>query len=64
MAKKSFSTRKSLRNLFSKSEANLKETVEKEEKKDSGNKATLRLFKWKRKKKTESPETESLKVAR
>lgn len=57
MAKKSFSTRKSLRNLFSKSEANLKESVEKE---DSG-KGTLKLFKWKKKKKTE---TESPGVAR
>lgn len=60
MAKKSFSGRKSLRNLFSKSEANLKESVEKE---DSG-KGTFKLFKWKKKKKTDSSETGSLKISR
>ncbi|ROL52959.1 Beta/gamma crystallin domain-containing protein 2 [Anabarilius grahami] len=60
MAKKSFSSRKSLRNLFSKSEANLKESVEKD---DSG-KGTLKLFKWKKKKKTDSSETGSLKISR
>ncbi|KAL0166455.1 hypothetical protein M9458_038299, partial [Cirrhinus mrigala] len=57
MAKKSFSTKKSLRNLFSKSEANLKETVEKD---DSG-KGTLKLFKRKSKK-SDSLE-ENLKTA-
>ncbi|XP_043072997.1 uncharacterized protein crybg2 [Puntigrus tetrazona] len=58
MARRSFSTKKSLRNLFSKSEANLKESVEKD---DSG-KGILRSFKWKSKK-SESAE-ESLKAAR
>ncbi|XP_026145633.1 uncharacterized protein crybg2 [Carassius auratus] len=57
MAKKSFSTKKSLRNLFSKSEANLKESVEKD---DSG-KGFLKTFKRKSKK---SESTESLKAAR
>ncbi|XP_048057005.1 serine-rich adhesin for platelets isoform X2 [Megalobrama amblycephala] len=60
MAKKSFSSRKSLRNLFSKSEANLKESVEKD---DSG-KGSLKLFKWKKKKKTDSSDTGSLKISR
>ncbi|XP_052389518.1 uncharacterized protein LOC127935565 [Carassius gibelio] len=46
MAKKSFSTKKSLRNLFSKSEANLKESVEK----DDSSKGTLKFIKWKTKK--------------
>jgi len=59
MAKKSFSGRKSLRNLFSKSEANLEESVDKEDRR-----GTLRLFKWKKKQKTESSDTESLKAAR
>lgn len=58
MAKKSFSTKKSLRNLFSKSEANLKESVEK----DDSSKATLKLFKWKSKKSDSLQE--SLKAAR
>ncbi|XP_016365406.1 serine-rich adhesin for platelets-like isoform X1 [Sinocyclocheilus rhinocerous] len=58
MAKKSFSTKKSLRNLFSKSEANLKESVEKD---DSG-KGILKSFKWKSKKSKSSEE--SLKAAR
>ncbi|XP_059412157.1 uncharacterized protein LOC132145285 [Carassius carassius] len=57
MAKKSFSTKKSLRNLFSKSDANLKESVEKD---DSG-KGILNAFKRKSKK---SESTESLKAAR
>ncbi|XP_067268467.1 fap1 adhesin [Chanodichthys erythropterus] len=60
MAKKSLSSRKSLRNLFSKSEANLRESVEK----DDSSKATLKLFKWKKKKKTDSSETGSLKISR
>ncbi|KAF4100520.1 serine-rich adhesin for platelets [Onychostoma macrolepis] len=58
MAKKSISTKKSLRNLFSKSEANLKESVDKE---DSG-KGILKSFKWKSKKSESSGG--SLKAAR
>ncbi|XP_016150350.1 serine-rich adhesin for platelets [Sinocyclocheilus grahami] len=58
MAKKSFSTKKSLRSLFSKSEANLKESVEK----DDRGKGTLKLFKWKTKKSDSLQE--SLKAAR
>lgn len=48
MAKKSISTRKSLKSLFSKSEADLKECVEN----DSGKSSTLKFFKWKKKKKS------------
>ncbi|XP_073677558.1 uncharacterized protein crybg2 [Garra rufa] len=66
MAKKSLSSKKSLRNLFSKSEANLKESVEKD---DSG-KGSLKLFRWKSKKpesleeslKAERTESETLEV--
>ncbi|XP_036372095.1 uncharacterized protein YMR317W-like [Megalops cyprinoides] len=53
MAKKSGSTKKSLKNLFSKSEANLKESVDGE----SGKAKSFKLFKWKKKKKVET-ETE------
>ncbi|KAI7798875.1 uncharacterized protein crybg2 [Triplophysa rosa] len=48
MAKKSISTRKSLKSLFSKSEADLKESVEN----DSGKSSTIKFFKWKKKKKS------------
>ncbi len=58
MAKNRFSTKKSLRNLFSKSEANLKESVDKD---DSG-KGILKSFKWKSKKSETSEE--NLKAAR
>ncbi|XP_051948285.1 uncharacterized protein LOC127619479 [Xyrauchen texanus] len=51
MAKKTISTKKSLKSLFSKSEANLKESVEKD---DSGKGIKLNFFKWKKKRKTES----------
>ncbi|XP_056597772.1 uncharacterized protein crybg2 [Triplophysa dalaica] len=54
MAKKSISTRKTLKSVFSRSEANLKESVEN----DSGKSSTIKFFKWKKKKKssTEGPE--------
>ncbi|KAJ8385005.1 hypothetical protein AAFF_G00196710 [Aldrovandia affinis] len=52
MAKKSISSKKSLKSLFSKSEANLEESVEKDGSGGGGGK-TLKLFKWKKKKKTE-----------
>lgn len=54
MAKKSISTRKTLKSVFSRSEANLKESVEN----DSGKSSTIKFFKWKKKKKssTEGPQ--------
>ncbi|KAA0710289.1 Beta/gamma crystallin domain-containing protein 2 [Triplophysa tibetana] len=54
MAKKSISTRKTLKSVFSRSEANLKESVDN----DSGKSSTLKFFKWKKKKKssTEGPQ--------
>ncbi|XP_064203289.1 uncharacterized protein crybg2 isoform X3 [Anguilla rostrata] len=51
MAKKSFSTKKNLKSLFSKSEANLEESANDASGGDGGK--TLKLFKWKKKKKTE-----------
>ncbi|XP_065146186.1 uncharacterized protein crybg2 isoform X2 [Paramisgurnus dabryanus] len=61
MAKKSISAKKSFKSLFSKSEANLKDCVED----DSSRSSTLKLFKWKKKKKnsTDIPE-DNLTLAR
>ncbi|KAG7457980.1 hypothetical protein MATL_G00233000 [Megalops atlanticus] len=53
MAKKSGSTKRSLKSLFSKSEANLKESADGES--GGGGKAkSFKLFKWKKKKKAET----------
>ncbi|KAJ8335093.1 hypothetical protein SKAU_G00407320 [Synaphobranchus kaupii] len=52
MAKKSLSTKRSLKSLFSKSEANLEESAGNDGSGGDGGK-TLKLLKWKKKKKTE-----------
>ncbi|XP_056335382.1 serine-rich adhesin for platelets [Danio aesculapii] len=52
MEKKSSSSRKTLKNLFSRSEVNLSEP----EPKTDSSRGSLRLFKWKKKKKNESSE--------
>ncbi|XP_061111929.1 uncharacterized protein crybg2 [Conger conger] len=52
MAKKSLSTKNKLKSLFSKSEVNLEESAENDVSGSDGGKI-LKLFKWKKKKKTE-----------
>lgn len=65
MAKRS-STRKSLKSLFSKSEANLDESVEKDVQKNEGEKKKFKLFKFKTKSKKDSEKSanDSQKVLR
>lgn len=64
MAKKSISTKRNLKSLFSRSEANLEESAANGGSGSDGGKV-LKLFKWKKKKKTkpEADKTEE-KTAR